>query len=92
MSTFEGQNFEMLMFEMARASAKTHGTSCVSFDICHRMASLRKLHSVISTYYFEVNILKKYVNVWKDESLRKNARDGFRRSEIMERFVTLTFH
>ena len=40
-----------------------HATTFVDFDICHRMASLRRLYSVTLTYFFKVIFLFKNVNI-----------------------------
>ena len=41
---FEYKKFEKLVIsEMVRGSVKTHGTTFVDFDICHRIAALRNI-------------------------------------------------
>ena len=57
---------------MVRASEKMHVTTFVDFDICHRMAQLRKLYSVTLPYYFKVNNLKRQY-LGKGDSERKNV-------------------
>ena len=52
----------MLISEMMSASAKKmHGITFVDFDICHRMASWRKLYSVTLIYFLKVKTLKCYI-------------------------------
>ena len=45
--------------EMVRANASMHWTSFGDFDICHRIASLRKLYFVNLTYFLKINKLKR---------------------------------
>ena len=44
---------------MVKAGAKLQGATFIDFDICHRMASMRKLSSVTLTYFPKVNKLKR---------------------------------